>query len=73
MGMYFWVRNSAEMKNHGKNNTLEIDLVSKLENGRQKIFFVHTENLVFFNFFFFIPVKTFIKDHKESVFNLTSF
>ena len=73
MGIYFWVRNSAEMKNQVKNNTLEIDLLSKLENGRPKNFFVHTEDLVFFNFFFFIPVKTFLKDHKEPVFNLTSF
>ena len=72
MGIYFWVRNSAEMKNQVKNNTLEIDLLSKLENGRPKNFFVHTEDLVFFNFFFFIPVKTFLKDHKEPVFNLTS-
>ena len=73
MGIYFWVRNSAEMKNQVKNNTLEIDLLSKLENGRPKNFFVHTEDLVFFNFFFFIPVKTSLKDHKEPVFNLTSF
>ena len=73
VGIYFWVRNSAEMKNQVKNNTLEIDLLSKLENGRPKNFFVHTEDLVFFNFFFFIPVKTFLKDHKEPVFNLTSF
>ena len=72
MGIYFWVRNSAEMKNQVKNNTLEIDLLSKLENGRPKNFFVHTEDLVFFNFFFFIPVKTSLKDHKEPVFNLTS-
>ena len=72
MSMQIWVRNAAEMKNHGKNNTLEIDLLSKLQNGRPKNFFVHTENLVFFNFFFFIPVKTFLKDHKEPVFNLTS-
>ena len=69
MGIYFWVRNSAEMKNQVKNNTLEIDLLSKLENGRPKNFFVHTEDLVFFNFFFFIPVKTSLKDHKEPVFN----
>ena len=47
MSMQLWVRNAAEMKNHGKNNTLEINLVSKLENGRQKKIFVHTENLVF--------------------------
>ena len=73
MGIYFWVRNSAEMKNQVKNNTLEIDLLSKLENGRPKNFFVHTEDLVFFNFFFFIPVKTSLKDHKELVFNLNSF
>ena len=73
MGIYFWVRNSAEMKNQVKNNTLEIDLLSKLENGRPKNFFVHTEDLVFFNFFFFIPMKTSLKDHKEPVFNLTSF
>ena len=73
MGMYFWVRNSAEMKNHVKNITLEIDLLSKLENGRPKNIFVDTEDLVFFNLFFFIPVKTSLKDHKEPVFNLTSF
>ena len=34
--MQIWVRNAAEMKNHGKNNTLEIDLLSKLQNGRPK-------------------------------------
>ena len=47
MSMQLWVRNAAEMKNHGKNNTLKIDLLTKLENGRTKIFFVYTENLVF--------------------------
>ena len=73
MSMQIWVRNAAEMKNHGKNNILKIDLLSKLENGRSKKFFVHTENLFFFDFFFFIHVKTFLKDHKELVFNLTSF
>ena len=39
MSMQIWVRNAAEMKNHGKNNTLEIDLLSKLQNGRPKKFF----------------------------------
>ena len=73
MSMQLWVRNAAEMKNHGKNNRLKIDLLSKIENGRSKKFLCPHWKFGFFNFFFFIHVKTFLKDHKELVFNLTSF
>ena len=42
-----------------------------LENKRQKFFFVTKEILFLFGFFFIIPVKTFLKDLKDSVFHLT--
>ena len=49
------------------------NLLSKLENGRSKNFFLHANKNFFPIFFSLIPVKTFKKEHKEPVFNLTWF
>ena len=52
-----------QVMNFQKNRLLHF-----LENKRQKFFFVTKEILSLFGFFFIIPVKTFVKDLKDSVF-----